>query len=176
MASARRADGSSSPSADPVLVDLRSRGTRSGLFEITLSNGASFFVSERTVRDKRLGPGTQLPEREWPLLAALDERERCYAKGQALCARMEQPRAGLARKLAGRGYSAEAAESACARLAREGFLDDGRFALAWARGRLRRRREGPLLIRYGLLRKGVDRQLIEARFAAARKKDSWKKP
>jgi regulatory protein len=75
---------------------------------------------------------------------------------------MENPRALLSRKLALRGFSSLSISSACDSLTREGFLDDGRYALLWARARIRRRGEGPRLIRAGLQHKGVTRDSIES--------------
>jgi regulatory protein len=128
---------------------------------MTLSGGASFFVSERTVRENRLEPGMALAESEWQQLAARDEQERCLARGRVICARMENSRELLSRKLKQRGFSPASIRLACDELARDGFLDDGRYALLWARARIRRRGEGPLLIRAALQARGLARDSIE---------------
>lgn len=68
--------------------------------------------------------------------------------------------AELARLLAVRGFARADSEVAIDRLKVEGYLNDRRFASAWAMGRLRTKPMGPHRLRKELEAKGVEAQLV----------------
>jgi regulatory protein len=80
-----------------------------------------------------------------------------FDAGLGYLARRAHSRAELRRKLLRRGYDEDDVESAMARLADHGYLDDASFAA----GHVRRRSAslGPLALSAELAARGVDRQL-----------------
>lgn len=84
-----------------------------------------------------------------------------YRKALGLLVRREQSRRDLKRKLALRGVEAADAEAAVARLAEQGFQDDGRFAVAFARDRASAG-YGPVRIRQELSAHGLDPEGCDA--------------
>ncbi|MCH5180999.1 MAG: RecX family transcriptional regulator [Prevotellaceae bacterium] len=76
--------------------------------------------------------------------------ESAYAAMAALCARAEHCRADILDKLARRGLPAAEARAAADRLEREGFIDENRYARAFALDKLRYSRWGRMKIRAAL--------------------------
>ncbi|HET7420042.1 MAG TPA: RecX family transcriptional regulator [Candidatus Dormibacteraeota bacterium] len=87
-----------------------------------------------------------------------------YEAGLRHLARRAHSRVELRRKLLRRGYDAEDVDSAMARLAGEGYLDDAGFAA----GHVRRRSAslGPLALSAELAARGVGREVAGAAVAA----------
>ena len=71
----------------------------------------------------------------------------------------DRTRAGLAHLLAARGFAGADSQAALDRLQEEGYLNDRRFATAWARGRLQTKPMGPYRLNKELEAKGVEEQL-----------------
>lgn len=91
----------------------------------------------------------------------------CYTKAQQLLARRPHFRRELAAKLASREYSAAEIDTAIARLAEQGYLDDLENALEMARGPLRRKGYGPRRLRHELERRGAPEEVVDEVLAAA---------
>jgi len=89
----------------------------------------------------------------------LSRSERVFARLRALSllSRAAHSRKGLERKLASRGFSAEAIRSAVSRLSELGYLDDKAFAESWVRSRMSSGKTGWNALYKGLLGKGVAR-------------------
>lgn len=96
------------------------------------------------------------------VLADVDEEFRARRKALELCARAEQSSAGLAVKLAAKGFSRRAAKAAIRSLSEEGIVDDERYARAWVRGRAERRAFGPALLVAELRSRGQSEGTIRA--------------
>ena len=98
------------------------------------------------------------------------DADDAYRKALGLLVRREQSRRDLKRKLALRGVEAVDAEAAIGRLAEQGFQDDARFAVAFARDRASAG-YGPVRIRQELAGHGVDADGCEAALLAC--EGSW---
>lgn len=66
------------------------------------------------------------------------------------------------RRLLDQGYQARLVERVLARLVELGYLDDVAFGQAWLESRDRARPRGETVLRHELLRKGLDRAVVEA--------------
>lgn len=84
-----------------------------------------------------------------------------------LCARAEKSEGDARRLMRGWGLAAADAEQVLARLVRDRFIDDGRYAEAFVREKLHLSGWGEYKIRTALQRKGVARGLIDAALAQA---------
>lgn len=91
-----------------------------------------------------------------------------------LLVRREHSRKELARKLAARGVAEDEAEQAVARMAREGWQDDARFAASLARSRASCG-YGPVRIRAELDMHGIDPGIVAEAFTvlAEAGEDDW---
>lgn len=81
--------------------------------------------------------------------------QAAYADMTARCARAEHCRADILASLRRRGLTAETADAIADRLKREGYLDESRYARAFAHDRLRYNGWGRLKIRAALHARGL---------------------
>lgn len=86
--------------------------------------------------------------------------EAAYKMGVLLLTARDRTCAELTRLLAVRGFARADSQAALDRLQAEGYLNDRRFASAWARGRLRTKPMGPHRLSKELEAKGVEAQLV----------------
>jgi SOS response regulatory protein OraA/RecX len=131
-----------------------------GTVEVT-AGGSSFIAVPEQLESlglpaSALMAGAELDEAASALLALAAEAHEAERRGSALLARAEQSTFMLRIKLEQRGFSARATSLALERLAAGGWLDDGRFARAYASSRLARRPEGPASLAAALRARGVD--------------------
>ena len=82
-----------------------------------------------------------------------------------LCARAEKSEGDARRLMRGWGLAEQEAEGVLARLVRERFIDDARYAEAFVREKLRLSGWGVFKIRSALQRKGIRRDVIDAALA-----------
>lgn len=93
--------------------------------------------------------------------------EQALALLMRLCARAEKSEGDARRLMRGWGVADEDAEQVLARLVRDRFIDDSRYAAAFVREKLHLSGWGEYKIRAALRRKGVSRERIEAALAEA---------
>ncbi len=157
MAIARRDDASNSRS-DRTVSRIQGRGAGSEAVRVTLSDGSSFFASSSELASERLVVGSSIDGASVARLAASAESLRARDKALGLLAARDHSRSQLETKLGERGFSPESIGFALDSLAREGSLDDARFARAWLDSRLKRAPSGRSHLYAGLLRSGVSRE------------------
>ena len=93
--------------------------------------------------------------------------EQALAALMRLCARAEKSQEDARRLMRGWGLAERDAEGVLAKLVRDRFIDDGRYAEAFVRDKLRLSGWGEYKIRTALQRKRIDRALIDAALAEA---------
>ena len=87
--------------------------------------------------------------------------EQALASLMRLCARAEKSEGDARRLMRGWGVAEQDAEAVVARLVRERFIDDSRYAEAFVREKVRLSGWGEYKIRTALQRKGIRREVIE---------------
>ena len=93
--------------------------------------------------------------------------EQALAALMRLCARAEKSQDDVRRLMRGWGLAEREGEQVLARLVRDRFIDDARYAGAFVREKLRLSGWGGYKIRTALQRKRIDRALIDAALAEA---------
>ena len=93
--------------------------------------------------------------------------EQALAALMRLCARAEKSQEDARRLMRGWGLAERDAEGVLAKLGRDRFIDDARYAGAFVREKLRLSGWGGYKIRTALQRKRIDRALIDAALAEA---------
>lgn len=88
-----------------------------------------------------------------------------------LCARAEKSTGDARRLMRGWGLCTEDAEQVLARLINDRYIDDSRYADAFAREKLRLSGWGAYKIRAALQRKGIAKTVVDAALAQARPED-----
>lgn len=91
--------------------------------------------------------------------------EQALAALMRLCARAEKSQDDARRLMRGWGLAEREGEQVLARLVRDRFIDDGRYAEVFVRDKLRLSGWGEYKIRAALTRKGIDRALIDRELA-----------
>jgi regulatory protein len=87
--------------------------------------------------------------------------KQALEKARYLCSRQEKCRHEILEKLKGQGLEEEEAEEAAGLLEKEGFIDDSRYALAFARDKSRLHRWGKMKIRNALYLRHISPVIIE---------------
>lgn len=93
--------------------------------------------------------------------------EQALAALMRLCARAEKSQEDARRLMRGWGLAERDAEGVLAKLVRDRFIDDARYAGAFVREKLRLSGWGEYKIRTALQRKRIDRALIDAALTEA---------
>lgn len=93
--------------------------------------------------------------------------EQALAALMRLCARAEKSQEDARRLMRGWGLAERDAEGVLAKLVRDRFIDDARYAGAFVREKLRLSGWGEYKIRTALQRKRIDRALFDAALAEA---------
>jgi|HigsolmetaAR203D_1030402.scaffolds.fasta_scaffold08966_3 regulatory protein len=114
-------------------------------------------VREDLLVRHRLLKGTELDENRIAEIAREADEDEAYRAAMASLGRGGRTRKELEALLRRKGFAERVARPALDRLAREGWLDDGRYAREFARARAEGYYKGRNLIRSELLRRGVSR-------------------
>ena len=93
--------------------------------------------------------------------------EQALAALMRLCARAEKSESDARRLMRSWGLTDRDAGQVLAKLVRDRFIDDGRYAEAFVREKLRLSGWGAYKIRTALQRKGITKELIDAALAQA---------
>lgn len=128
---------------------------------VVLDGGPTLRLTQDDVAALRLEEGAQLDETALNALRARAEVVRATEIALRLLAVRLRSRRELEQRLSRRDVAPATVRAVVERLAAEGFIDDMRFARAWARGRLALRPSGAVRLRRELLRKGIAPDLIE---------------
>ena len=112
------------------------------------------------------------PQEEKPGERRTKSPEQALASLMRLCARAEKCESDARRLLRGWGIGEEEASRIVERLIRDRFIDDGRYAAAFVREKLRLSGWGEYKIRAALQRKGIARERIDAALAEADRGDT----
>jgi len=134
----------------------RIRHTRAGRVRVTLDDQIELDLSPAAAERHDLYTGRRLEEAE---VVALHDAARCEeATRAALRFLSYRPRSRLEleRYLRGKGYDAAVVEAAVASCVDAGHLDDGGFALAFARDRIRLRPRGTWRLEAEIRQRGVE--------------------
>lgn len=145
---------------------LAVRRSSRGDVRVRLDDGRSLAVPEQVWQQLDVrAPGPVEPE----ALRRL-EREAQLARLRRRALRLLALRPRSRRELAGRlseGADPDLVARVLSELEARGLVDDGRFAREWTRARRTARGLGAARLRFELLRKGVDRELVEQAVAEA---------
>jgi regulatory protein len=131
------------------------------MVRIHLSDGSFFLLHAEVFAREGLSAGCVLDTETRTRLLARSERVRARVQALRLLSRAAHTRRGLARKLAARGFAAEAIRHAVARMLALGYLDDRSFAESWMRSRLAAGKDGGTALYRGLIARGVARPLAD---------------
>ena len=132
---------------------------KKGRYRVLLEDGTSWILYKGEVRAYRLEPGVEVPEALAEEIRTKVIGKRAKKRAMHLLEQMDRTEYGLREKLRQGEYREEAIEDAVAYVKSYHYLDDERYArnyiLSYQNTRSRQR------IQQDLLRKGIDKRLIE---------------
>lgn len=138
---------------------------RPGCRLVSLQSGDSFKVPTALFRVYPLKAGDEIEPASYQGLIRADENRHALAQAAGMLEQRDRSRGEVFSRLRDAGYSEAAAEAACERLAKGGYLDDRRYARALVE-RLGKR-YGALRLRRELQNKGISQALAEEMLSAA---------
>jgi len=128
---------------------------------VVLDDGHALRVRPEDVATLGLASGVELDEEALEALRGRAEIVLATESALRLLSVRLRSRRELDERLRRRGTAPAVIRTVLDRLSAEGFLDDGRFARTWIRGRLALRPSGGVRLRSELLRKGVAAGVID---------------
>ncbi len=132
-----------------------------GRVYISLDNGEKVQLAKPIFEESRLKVGDDLNCAEKENLINLNEIFLIKATALRLLGRREHSGKELRDKLKLRGYSPENINSVTENLIELNLLSDERFTEVYVRSRIKYKKKSPRAIYYDLLKKGVDKDLIQ---------------
>ncbi len=132
-----------------------------GKVYLLFDNGEKLQFAKSVFEDARLKVGDEINCEQKENLININEIFLIKASALRMLARREHSSKELKDKLKTRGYSAENIETVVAELVELNLLSDERFTEIYVRSRFSYKKKSPKAIYYDLLKKGVDKALIE---------------
>ena len=152
MVDAVREEDSSSQNVNIYITAIH---TKEAFTEVSISTGASFFISDSDYRVFPFRKGDAITPDVVENLEKGHKLILCRSKALSLLDLAEHSAFMLRTKLRQRGFEAPVVESVIAQLKEKNYLDDRRFAEVWVRSRLKRNPAGKSVLVSGLRAKGV---------------------
>ena len=152
MVDAVREEDSSSQNVNIYITAIH---TKEAFTEVSISTGASFFISDSDYRVFPFRKGDAITPDVVENLEKGHKLILCRSKALSLLDLAEHSAFMLRTKLRQRGFEAPVVESVIAQLKEKNYLDDRRFARLWVASRLKRNPAGKSVLVSGLRAKGV---------------------
>jgi len=144
-----------------VRINERLRGELKGGYQVILSDGFFFFINAKIHKEENISPGgflTHAGAKDLEFRSDLITAER---KARFLVSRAEHSSKQIRDKLFKKGFSKRVIENVLDRFIENRLIDDRRFAEQWIFSRLRKHPEGSIVLRYGLLKRGISKKIAD---------------
>jgi len=139
---------------------IRRGASGDGFFAVP-AEGSPFFISAVQLSQLKLHDNQDLSEDEFHAVRSRVLGMRCRRKAMDLLASREHSRRELELKLTAREFPSDVVSAQLEQLEAEGLLSDKRFAEQFVVSRQHRNPEGPSLLIFRLVRRGVDPTVAE---------------
>jgi len=150
------------PAGEGKITRLVAQKKNPNRVSVYLDGAYAFGVHGMLIADFRLSIGRVLTEAERRKLAEADAVLRAKAVALNYIAYRPRTEREVRRKLAEKGFSDDFIAPVIERLYALGYLDDAAYARNYAHARYANKGYGPQRIRTELLRRGVNRALVDA--------------
>ncbi|MBR3671459.1 MAG: regulatory protein RecX [Spirochaetia bacterium] len=152
MVDAVREEDSSSQNVNIYITGIH---TKEAFTEVSISTGASFFISDADFLAFPFRKGDEISSEVVESLERGHKLILCRSKALSLLDLAEPSTFMLRTKLRQRGFEPAVVEAVIAQLKEKNYLDDSRFARLWIASRLKRNPAGKSVLISGLRAKGV---------------------
>ncbi|MEL7361576.1 MAG: RecX family transcriptional regulator [Bacteroidota bacterium] len=150
------------PLKDGTITRLVQQKKNTDRVSVFLDGAFAFGLTKDLALTEGLRKDRMLTVAEQEVLLTRDEALRARRKALDYLSYKARTSTEVRRKLRDTGFSEDAVEEAVARMEELGYLDDEAYAKAYARGRFSGRGYGPQRIRTDLMKRGLDRRVIDA--------------
>lgn len=134
---------------------------RKGLVQLYIDGEAAVKIDREVYLLSGLKPGDLLTDEELHELIRKSDARRATEKALYLLEYRDHTKKELTEKIARTAASREAAEAAAGKMEELGLIDDGSYAMRYAKELFERKKYGPLRVRQELRQKGIDPGLID---------------
>jgi len=153
-----REEDSSSQSVNSYITGICTKGA---FTEVSISTGASFFISDDDYLKFSFAKGDSVSSDVLEQLELGHKIIVCRKKALDLLSLTEHSAFTLSTKLRQRGFEADTIRLVLAELEEKKYLDDRRFARIWVSSRLKKNPAGRSILVAGLRAKGISQQDAE---------------
>ncbi|MBI1938789.1 MAG: regulatory protein RecX [Ignavibacteriales bacterium] len=135
--------------------------------EIYFEDGLKIKLDYRVVFDNGLRRNDDLDEEKVNSLLSQSEKLKIKDSAFRFLARRHHSSQEIFKKLLNKGYKKEDISAVLEKMKRDGFVDDLLFAKAFAEEKLTKKKLGLIKVKAELMKKGVDRRIIDAALSHA---------
>lgn len=161
-------DDTPRPLQDGTVTRLVAQQRRPDRVSVYLDGAFAFGVHQDVVVEFGLLKGTRLTVAEQQRILGAEQRAAAKQTAFAYLAGRPRTEQEVRRRLQRKDFDEDAVEHAVERLYALHYLDDAAYARSFARERFQSKGYGPQRIRSDLMRRGVDRHLIDEVLATLR--------
>lgn len=126
--------------------------------KVSIDGDYAFWLYQKDITNFGLSEGSEISNKLYDEIRNIMKR-RAQEKALSILKFMDRTTEELRRKLREAGYSEDIAEEAIEYVSSYGYLNDERYAASYVRSKMNSKSQ--LVIRTGLLQKGVDRDIID---------------
>lgn len=148
-------------SSQNVNITVTGIYTKGAFIEVSLSTGASFFISDSDFLGYSFSKGDTVSSETAQRLEEGDRYIRCRSKALELLSLSEHTAFLLRNKLMQRDFDPETVKKVICFLKEKKYLDDSRYAELWLKSRLRKNPAGKPVLAAALVSRGVSRETAE---------------
>lgn len=135
--------------------------------EIYFEDSSKIRIDYRVVFDNGLRRNDDLDEEKINNLLSQSEKLKIKDSAFRFLVRRHHSYQEIFKKLLNKGYKKEDISEVLEKMKREGFIDDILFAKAFAEEKLTKKKVGLIKVKAELMKKGVDRKIIDAALSDA---------
>jgi len=130
-----------------------------GRYNVCLEGRFEFSLSEEVLLESGLKSGDVLSEKDIEKIKSSDEKRKALNAAFRFLSFRPRSEKELRDKLSEKSYKSEIIDAAIERLRELKYIDDEDFAKLWIKERMSQK--GKIVLRQELLKKGIDKKLIE---------------
>lgn len=148
-------------SEEKVVTKIEAQKKNPRRKSVYLNHSFAFGLDQETLFKFGLRVGDRLTDEEIGKILQTENKRKAKEVALNLLSYRARSEKEISQKLKGKGYSQEIIEHVITDLRRVNLLNDYEFACGWIKDRLKNRPRGVALLKQELIRKGIEKEIIE---------------
>lgn len=140
---------------------VKQKSRKTVFYQIKTDDGKDKITQADTIVYFNLHTGDELTEEQWSSVLLYDEEKTIIQNSINLISRRLRSEKELRDRFIRNGFSETAVDNAIAHLGNQGYLDDGHFALLFAKQIMKKKPVGEIKLRYELRKKGIRESVVD---------------